>query len=148
MWRELFSRESRIFGVDIDPAVPTFPLDAGIKTMVMDTSKPGILSRAVAGTSFDIIIDDGDHRQSRQIATFKNLISALKPTGVYIVEDVYHFDSFAELLRKLYPRLKWLKLADKTMETDTVGEALVVIYPSESIAAMISEGLVSKSNNH
>lgn len=39
MWRELFSQESRIFGVDIDPAIPSFPMDANIKTMVLDSSR-------------------------------------------------------------------------------------------------------------
>mmetsp|Transcript_38324 Transcript_38324/g.108355 ORF Transcript_38324/g.108355 Transcript_38324/m.108355 type:complete len:82 (+) Transcript_38324:232-477(+) len=81
MWRELFSLESWIFGVDIDLSVPSFPRDAGIKTLVMDTSQPGLLSQAVAGTKFDIIID-GDHRQPRQMATFWNLWPAVKPAGV------------------------------------------------------------------
>lgn len=147
MWRELFSYKSRIFGVDIDPGIPTFPLDAGIKTMVMDTSKPGVLSRAVSGTNFDIIIDDGDHRQSRQIATFRNLVSSLKQTGVYIVEDVFHFDGFAADLRKHHPMLRWVKLADKTMETDRDGEALVIIYPPESIASHVSIGVLSESGH-
>lgn len=48
MWRELFTQESRIFGVDIDPAIPSFPLDANIKTMVLDSSHSADLVRIPA----------------------------------------------------------------------------------------------------
>jgi len=37
---------------------------------------------------FDIIIDDGSHRNSHQIFTFRHLFDALKNGGVYVIEDV------------------------------------------------------------
>ena len=37
---------------------------------------------------FEIIIDDGSHLNAHQIFTFQRIFSALKPGGVYIVEDI------------------------------------------------------------
>lgn len=38
---------------------------------------------------FDIIIDDGDHRADAQRETFENFRLALKPGGMYFIEDVW-----------------------------------------------------------
>jgi hypothetical protein len=38
--------------------------------------------------AFDIIIDDGSHLSAHQILTFRELFPALKPGGLYIIEDV------------------------------------------------------------
>jgi len=145
MWRELFSQESRIFGVDIDPAIPSFPMDANIKTMVLDSSRTLDLVRAVAGVKFDIIIDDGDHRQPWQVATFLALAKSLKPTGLYLVEDVYHCDILTRTLSTQFPAWRWAVLADKTLDTDTVGERLVAIYGPESLAPGVTRGVLEAS---
>ena len=39
LWREFFSFQTHIYGIDIDPGVPTFPRDAHIKVLVVDTSE-------------------------------------------------------------------------------------------------------------
>jgi hypothetical protein len=38
---------------------------------------------------FDIIIDDGSHRNDHQISTFEYMFPLLKPGGIYIVEDTH-----------------------------------------------------------
>jgi hypothetical protein len=45
---------------------------------------------------FDVIIDDGDHTNSSQEATFRNLWPRVKPGGYYFIEDVseYGLESF------------------------------------------------------
>jgi 8-demethyl-8-alpha-L-rhamnosyltetracenomycin-C 2'-O-methyltransferase len=37
---------------------------------------------------FDIIVDDGSHLNAHQLLTFKTLWPALRPGGVYVIEDV------------------------------------------------------------
>lgn len=41
------------------------------------------------GGEFDIIIDDGSHIGTEQIATFNNLWPSLNPGGWYVVEDLF-----------------------------------------------------------
>ena len=43
----------------------------------------------LGNVKFDIVIDDGSHYPSQQIATFENLKSRMKVKGYYIVEDLH-----------------------------------------------------------
>jgi hypothetical protein len=36
---------------------------------------------------FDVIVDDGTHKPDMQLTSFKGLWAALKPGGIYVVED-------------------------------------------------------------
>ena len=38
LWREYFSFQTHIYGIDIDPGVPTFPKDSHIKVLIVDTT--------------------------------------------------------------------------------------------------------------
>lgn len=62
---------------------------------------------------FDIIIDDGSHRNDHQIKTFEYLFPLLKPGGTYIVEDThtsywsvqnggYDAESFVNYTKRLF----------------------------------------------
>ena len=84
----VFPADSRIFGADVDPGIATFPRDAGVKTLVVDSTVPGLPARSFVGTQFDIVIDDGSHATLDQLRTFQNLWPLMHPTGVYIVEDL------------------------------------------------------------
>lgn len=42
----------------------------------------------VSSGNFDIIIDDGSHWPQHQIISFETLWKAVKPGGMYIVEDI------------------------------------------------------------
>jgi len=139
MWREYFSDGSSIYGIDIDPGIPTFPRDSKIKTLAFDSRDPEILKNALKGTTFDIIVDDGDHSPLGQIATLKNLYTFLKPTGIYIVEDVLPFFSTDNLkfLEEISTKISWSRHADSTEET------IIFIYPKNSIAEVPKMGLVS-----
>jgi len=56
-----------------------------------DQSSAADLARVVAeagGPGFDVIIDDGSHFNEHQIATAKQLVKAVAPGGVYVIEDI------------------------------------------------------------
>ena len=48
--------------------------------------------------TFDIIIDDASHINPLTIQTFKNMWAAVKPGGLYVVEDVHTSYWFTEYL--------------------------------------------------
>jgi hypothetical protein len=53
----------------------------------------------------DLIIDDGLHTKEAQIATLKNFYPALRPGGLYVVEDVSpdHIKNILEELKQFDP---------------------------------------------
>jgi hypothetical protein len=97
LWREYFQATAMIYGMDIDPGVPTFVLDSHIKIMVLDSSSKADVFHAlgeVGSIQFDVIVDDGCHLVTCIGNTYANLKPYLSPTGVYIVEDfpTYAYD--------------------------------------------------------
>jgi len=46
LWRELFSDHSYVYGIDIDPAVPTFVRDGHIKTLAMDSQETDLVKKS------------------------------------------------------------------------------------------------------
>ncbi len=52
-----------------------------------DQSNPEDLNR-LAQMQYDIICDDGSHEGAHQLLSFKHLFPALKPGGLYIIEDI------------------------------------------------------------
>jgi hypothetical protein len=87
LWREYFSADAMIYGIDIDKAVPTFPLDAHVKIITTSSNSKPAMERALAKLGFDVIVDDGRHTESAIKQTWDILWPRLKGTGLYIVED-------------------------------------------------------------
>ena len=92
MWSRYFSR-AEIIGIDIfDKAVtgPRIHFERG------NATDPEFLGRVIeAYGPFDIVIDDGSHIGREIIATFEHLWPAVKPGGLYVIEDLslaYHPD--------------------------------------------------------
>lgn len=87
MWREYFGPAARICGIDVDPATAAYRRD-GYEIFVGDQADPAFLGRVKqALPAIDIVIDDGGHRMSQQVASFEALYPAT--TDVYIVEDTH-----------------------------------------------------------
>ena len=64
--------------------------DENIRVRIGSQADPAFLAKVVQELGpFDIIIDDGSHVVSHQIASFNALFDeALKPGGIYMVEDL------------------------------------------------------------
>jgi len=79
MWRDFYPN-AKVYGVDINK-----PLGIkGVAEIKADASKP---IEQLYGKTFDLIIDDGSHLCSHQIATYQNLIG--RCNKFYIVEDLH-----------------------------------------------------------
>lgn len=86
VWRDYFP-EGRIVGLDIAEK----KLDLGERVTILRGSQvdPDCLSALVAAHGpFDIILDDGSHRNEHVVESYSLLLDAVKPGGFYIVEDV------------------------------------------------------------
>ncbi len=99
MWRHYFHADSVIVGVDTKSDCAQF--DGGqIKVRIGNQKDAGFLNGVVDEFGpFDIIVDDGGHVSSDQIASFRILYPQMAENGVYLVEDT-HTNLWPSFLRK------------------------------------------------
>ena len=95
MWKNYFSPDSLIVGIDINPACKKFEKD-NIKTYIGDQTDVNFLNSVIKDIGKpDIIIDDGGHTSNQQIISFNYLFNHLNDQGIYLIEDThtsYHSD--------------------------------------------------------
>jgi cephalosporin hydroxylase len=101
MWKEYFQNAS-IYGVDIDfSRIHPYILNGSYATLLnTDATKPTIVD--LLTTTFDVIIDDGEHSFDSQITSFLLLKNKLNKGGCYIIEDI-QTEQEAEYLKNLIP---------------------------------------------
>lgn len=88
-WRDYFTRGT-IYGVDVQR--DTELAEEGITTALCNSTDPRQVAAFVqrlGGPRFDIIIDDGSHVDTNQLATLENLYPHLEAGGIYVIEDVH-----------------------------------------------------------
>jgi hypothetical protein len=84
-----FLPNAEIIGADIDRT--TLFEEERIQTHFVDqtdTSSLAALARLLAGRPFDLVIDDGLHSPSANIATLTIALKLLKPDGHVVIEDI------------------------------------------------------------
>lgn len=91
LWKRYFGDAACLVGVDIVPECAEYEdASRNIHVRIGSQADPEFLQKVAAEFGpFDIIIDDGSHMASHQIASFNALfMSALKNGGVYLIEDI------------------------------------------------------------
>lgn len=89
VWRKFLGEKAVIFGIDVNPACRELDT-ADLSVRIGSQDDPEFLGRVVSEMGgLDIVIDDGSHIGSDQIASFKALFPLLASDGVYIIEDVH-----------------------------------------------------------
>ncbi|WP_299838668.1 class I SAM-dependent methyltransferase [uncultured Paracoccus sp.] len=86
VWRDFFP-EGQITGLDIQRKT----IDLGSRVRIVQGSQvdADCLSQIEAERGpFDVILDDGSHRNEHVVESFALLFPGLKPGGLYLVEDV------------------------------------------------------------
>jgi hypothetical protein len=133
-WKHYFP-DANIYGADIDkdilftePNIVTFFCDQRDEKSVRHLWSQD----PIADKIFDIIIDDGLHEFEANLTFFKNSIHKLAPGGIFIIEDVLHYEvnKFANIiddLKKQYLDLKFdiVQLENQQNQSDN---NLIVIY--------------------
>ena len=86
MWRNYFPRAT-IYGLDLYEK--RFADGRRLVTLKGDQSDPETLRHVVELCApFDLVVDDGSHIRSDVITSFEALFPAVKPGGLYAVEDL------------------------------------------------------------
>lgn len=98
MWRDYFPN-AHIFGIDNDPAVMFH--DLGITTVECSQHSAAGLKAVTKlfGSSFDLIVDDGDHTVEGQLISANTLVPFLAPGGLYVIEDTHKPEELSAQLR-------------------------------------------------
>lgn len=89
MWKRYLGPRARIVGVDVNPVCKAVEEDQ-VSVRIGDQGDREFLRRLVdeIGT-IDIVIEDGGHYMTQQIATFEELYFRMPEYGLYIAEDVH-----------------------------------------------------------
>src|SRR5215469_2496176 len=119
LWEAYFPH-ARIIGVDVDPKTSRFARER-VTVEIGSQFDADFLRQICAKYSPDIVIDDGSHIDAHQVFTFRHLFQALKPGGLYIVEDVAYappMNSAIEFFLGLQRRLILGKWAPKEETPD------------------------------
>jgi len=90
-WRDFFDHpESEVHGFDIASDTQITGEDR-VTTHLLNSTDRAAVDQFLAAhpEQFDIIVDDGCHRDTSQLETVRNLWRALKPGGYYVIEDIY-----------------------------------------------------------
>ncbi len=89
-WRELYGTELDLYGLDIKEECGAFaPIPADKIFIGSQTDTKLLDAIEQAHGPFDLIIDDGSHQNPHMWATFNHMFKALRPGGIYIVEDMF-----------------------------------------------------------
>jgi len=89
-WKKFLGEKARIVGTDINPVTGLLNLPDLVSSFVGDATDSEWARRLCeAKGPFDIIIDDGSHKNADIIKTFSLFFSSVKPGGLYICEDLH-----------------------------------------------------------
>ena len=140
MWKNYFSSDSTIVGIDINPECKKFEKD-NIKTYIGNQTDVNFLSSVIKDIGKpDIIIDDGGHTSNQQIISFNYLFGHLNDKGIYLVEDThasYHSDfqdrqdgfTFMDYAKSLADKLNlWYQYYDYKIYKKEIKEKINMPY--------------------
>ena len=89
MWRSYFGPDSRVYGIDIEPACEVYARE-GIEVVIGDQADRTFWSKFRRDVpDVDVLIDDGGHTPEQQMVTLEEMLPHLQPGGVYMCEDVH-----------------------------------------------------------
>jgi cephalosporin hydroxylase len=90
MWRQLLGADARIACMDIKPEACDTVRGVADHVYAGSQTDADLLSRIAAEAGpFDLIIDDGSHRNPHMIFSFEALFEHVRPGGAYVIEDMF-----------------------------------------------------------
>lgn len=89
MWKNYFGEHAQIIGLDIDPRCKELEEDHITIYIGNQEDRQFLAKLKDAIGEVDIVIDDGGHYMTQQIATFEEIYPIVSSNGVYLVEDLH-----------------------------------------------------------
>lgn len=86
-WRE-YLPNAEIHGIDVRPRITNYIENRLRMTVVDQSNREELKEFADANGPWDIIVDDGSHMVSHQVASFETLWPFVNNGGQYIIEDI------------------------------------------------------------
>lgn len=87
MWRDYFGPTATIVGIDIDEECAELDGINGAVRIGNQSDERFLASVCEEFGPFDVVLDDGGHLPSQQIASFCHLYPKMRENGLYICED-------------------------------------------------------------
>jgi hypothetical protein len=108
-FRETFKKSTCILGLDIDNRCKTYEdIDNNIFIEIGDATDSNFIEQiSKKYGSFDIILDDGSHRNKDVIKSFELLFPLLNDNGLYIVEDTICYKSGGHIVENYDNHLEY-----------------------------------------
>lgn len=111
MWKSYFHEDSQIIGIDINPQCMEHEED-NVKVRIGSQIDRQFLKDIVDEFGpFDIVLDDGSHKNDHVITTFEVLFPHTKESGVYLIEDMHtsYWRRFGGALRSGNTMIEYFK---------------------------------------
>ncbi len=91
IWAKYFANAKKIVGNDINPDCAQLEFeDPRVALVIGDVKATAVREQILAHSEvYDIIIDDGSHKNADIIKTFKHFYARLAPGGIYVIEDLH-----------------------------------------------------------
>ena len=145
MWKDYFGPKARIFGVDVNPECKNFE-EENVEIFIGSQSDRGFLGELRDKVPpIDILIDDGGHTMTQQIVTFEELFDHIKPTGVYLCEDLHtsywqkfgggheRRGTFVEYSKNLIDKINAFHSEQKSLSVDAFTRSVNSVHYYDSI---------------
>lgn len=89
MWKHYFGPRVRIVGVDINPKCAALS-EPQVEIVIGDQDDREFLRKLAAEVGpIDVLVEDGGHTMTQQIATFEEFWPSIVEGGVYLTEDLH-----------------------------------------------------------
>jgi SAM-dependent methyltransferase len=143
IWQE-YLLQAHIYGVDISD----FSAFAGERfTFIQaDCGSPEQLDGIAKHGVFDIVIDDGSHASFHQQTTILNLFGALKPGGLYIIEDLHWQPSYERDLPRVNPTTEVLKTLCVGGPLDPIRDKIAGLLLVDEFTLDLNTNLFNRAN--
>lgn len=142
LWRNYLGPHSKILGIDTDQEAKQHE-NFQISVEIGDQSDEEFLNYINKKHGpFDVVIDDGSHKQSDVVTTFSFWMDKMPKNSVYLIEDTHtadivsYQDSDTDIFKFLYPISRGLSSNYSGQNISTMGSALSSVSYYDSIIAI------------